>query len=62
MDKLFYFEAIVEPIIAEIELASTTSKYRKLVGRINYQMSYTAATLYCSSELFTITQILMPNI
>ena len=62
MDKLFYFEAIVEPIIAEIELASTTSKYRKLVGRMNYQINYTEAVHYCSSELFIITQILMPNI
>ena len=60
----FFFEAIVKPLYTSFEFASTTSNYRKFAFRTDSGINYTTGAFYCSSELFTITQILkhMSNI
>ena len=52
---LNYFEEITKPIYSGLELALRTKKYRKLVVKPDYGMSYGVGVFYCSSKFITCT-------
>ena len=50
---MVYFEEII--VHAGVEVASTTSRYRKLVVSSEYEMNFREWTFWCSGELLTLS-------
>ena len=53
---IVYFEEII--VHTGLEVASTTSRYRKLVVSSEYEMNFTEWTFWCSGELLTLSKLI----
>ena len=54
MKRYGFLKEIAEDANTGLELASTTSKYRKLVFEDENAINFTEGMFWCSSELFSI--------